>query len=58
MMLLIKKYGRRFGDALIDQDTGKKKIGYNVFVNDKFADLDLPLSDEDEVVFLPPLAGG
>ena len=58
LALLIKKYGRRFGVGTIDADTGKKHIGYYVFVNGKFSEPDVILNEGDEITIMGPPAGG
>lgn len=56
--LLNQKYNFQFDKKLIDQKTGRIKSGLTIFVSGKKADLEHPLKDGDEVLFLGPIAGG
>lgn len=57
---LDKRYGGRLSREILDGD--KLKDEYNVLVNGRAIDflegLSTKLKDGDEVVFLPPVAGG
>jgi len=55
---LTRKYGSRFGEKLIDPQSGKKTDGFTVMVGGRYVDLNATLKEGDEVVFLAPLAGG
>ncbi len=53
------------GDAVSIFETLKKKHGFTMCrshvrlaVNDAFVDWETPLNDGDQIVFIPPVAGG
>lgn len=52
------RYGRRFGDTLLDRQTGYFQPGVIALANGRQLEASTPLADGDEVVFMVAMAGG
>lgn len=55
---LTRKYGKKFGDWVLDPQTGDFVNGVCVLINGRRSPLDAALTDGDEVSFIMALAGG
>lgn len=55
---LDRRYGRRFGDTLLDRGTGYFKAGMIALANGRQLEPSTALADGDEVVFLVAMSGG
>lgn len=55
---LDRRYGRCFGDTLLDRRTGYFKPGVIALANGRQLEPSTALADGDEVVFLVAMAGG
>ena len=53
-----KKYGKKFGEALLDPDTAQLIPAVSVLANGRRLAIDDKLRDGDEVAFFPPVTGG
>ena len=56
--ILDRRYGRRFGDTLLDRQTGYFQPGVIALANGRQLDPGSPLAEGDEVVFMVAMAGG
>lgn len=56
--LVIKKYGYRFAQKLFDSEGERIRKGYTVLVGGARKDLEAPLCDGDEVIFMTAMGGG
>jgi molybdopterin converting factor small subunit len=52
------RFGSRFKEFLIDEETGEYKEGILILSEGRRVDLDTPLQDGQELVFIPAIAGG
>ena len=56
--VLASKYGPRFKEFLIDDETGEYKEGILILSEGKRMDRESVLRDGQELVFIPAIAGG
>ncbi len=55
---LAVRYGPRFKEFLIDDETGEYKEGILILSEGRRMDLDTTLEEGQELVFIPAIAGG
>lgn len=62
LQLLVKTYGNKFKDVVLDDETGELKQFFSCMVNGKRIELldgyDTVLKDNDAVALFPPVGGG
>ena len=51
-------WGELYNEIKEEKDFGLEKEFIRIALNGDFVELDCPLSDGDEIVFIPPVAGG
>ncbi len=56
--LLAARYGSRFKEFLIDEETGEYREGILILSDGRRMDLETELTDGQELVFIPAIAGG